>query len=201
MTLTLEQVRQTRFHLARRNGYEAVDVDNFVDKVEVTLAQLGEENETLKQQLDAVTAGGDTEKGAAAAVAHDSAELDTVRRQLDESHTEVLRLRDELQGREQELNGVRAELEAARSALADGDRTGAVEKLQAELDRAKGELERANGEVTKARGELSGRDERISGLEGELAGVRGELNSVTSAASERSSRVENIVVTAAGEVA
>ena len=43
MTLTLEQVRQTRFHLARRNGYEPVDVDNFVDKVEVTLAQLSAE--------------------------------------------------------------------------------------------------------------------------------------------------------------
>ena len=56
MTLSLEQVRQTRFHLARRNGYEPMDVDNFVDKVEVTLQQLGEENETLKQQLDALTA-------------------------------------------------------------------------------------------------------------------------------------------------
>ena len=44
MTLSLEQVRQTRFHLARRNGYEPMDVDNFVDKVEVTLQQLGEEN-------------------------------------------------------------------------------------------------------------------------------------------------------------
>ena len=41
MTLSLEQVRQTRFHLARRNGYEPRDVDNFVDKVEVTLQQLG----------------------------------------------------------------------------------------------------------------------------------------------------------------
>lgn len=49
MTLTLEQVRQTRFHLARRNGYEPVDVDNFVDKVEATLSQMTEENETLKQ--------------------------------------------------------------------------------------------------------------------------------------------------------
>lgn len=50
MTLTLEQVRKTRFHLARRNGYEPVDVDNFVDQVEATLLQLGEENETLKSR-------------------------------------------------------------------------------------------------------------------------------------------------------
>jgi len=54
MTLTLEQVRQTRFHLARRNGYEPVDVDNFVDKVEATLSQLSEENQTLKQQVEAL---------------------------------------------------------------------------------------------------------------------------------------------------
>ena len=53
MTLTLEQVRQTRFHLARRNGYEPVDVDNFVDKVEATLSALTEENATLKQQIEA----------------------------------------------------------------------------------------------------------------------------------------------------
>ncbi len=55
MTLTLEQVRQTRFHLARRNGYEPVDVDSFVDKVEATLSQLVEENSTLKQQVDTLS--------------------------------------------------------------------------------------------------------------------------------------------------
>ena len=190
MTLTLEQVRQTRFHLARRNGYEPVDVDNFVDKVEVTLAQLGEENESLKQQLDAVTASGDAGAGAAAGVANDSTEANTLRRQLNESHTEVLRLRDELATRNQELNGVRDELDAARAALAEGDKTGAVEKLQSELDQAKGELE-------QVRGELSGRDDRISGLEGELSGVRSELDSATTAVSERTGKVEHIVVTAA----
>ena len=40
MTLTIEQVRDTRFHLARRNGYEPVDVDNFADAVESTLNEL-----------------------------------------------------------------------------------------------------------------------------------------------------------------
>ncbi|WP_028708201.1 DivIVA domain-containing protein [Propionicicella superfundia] len=54
MTLTLDEVRQTRFHLARRNGYEPADVDTFVDKVEVTISQLYEENETLKKQVDAL---------------------------------------------------------------------------------------------------------------------------------------------------
>ncbi len=31
MTLTFEQVRDTRFHLARRSGYDPADVDRFVD--------------------------------------------------------------------------------------------------------------------------------------------------------------------------
>ena len=51
MTLTIEQVRDTRFHLARRNGYDPQDVDTFVDKVETTLVTLAEENATLQQQV------------------------------------------------------------------------------------------------------------------------------------------------------
>lgn len=54
MTLTLEEVRQTRFHIARRAGYEVTDVDNFVDKVESTMVALTDENETLKKQLASV---------------------------------------------------------------------------------------------------------------------------------------------------
>ena len=118
MTLSLEQVRQTRFHLARRNGYEPMDVDNFVDKVEVTLQQLGEENETLKQQLDALTAGGEGD----AAAPGDDRSADVLRRQLNESHAEVERLRGELEGRGTELAGVQGELDAARASLAEADR-------------------------------------------------------------------------------
>ena len=57
MTLTIEQVRDTRFHLARRNGYDPADVDTFVDKVETTLVQLAEENATLQQQVSALKSG------------------------------------------------------------------------------------------------------------------------------------------------
>ncbi len=185
MTLTLEQVRQTRFHLARRNGYEPVDVDSFVDKVEVTLAQLGQENDTLKQQVDALTGGGE---GAP------SGDAEVLQRQLNESHDEVERLRAELDGRTQELNGVHSELHSARESLAAGDQSGAVEKMQAELQQVKAELE-------QARSELSARDERIAGLEGDLSGAHGELQSAQAAASERSGKVENIVVTAAPDAA
>ena len=63
MTLTIEQVRDTRFHLARRNGYDPADVDTFVDKVETTLVALAEENATLQQQVATLSSGGGADDG------------------------------------------------------------------------------------------------------------------------------------------
>lgn len=54
MTLTLDEVRKTKFHMARRTGYEVSEVDLFVDRVEASFAQLTEENESLKQQVEAL---------------------------------------------------------------------------------------------------------------------------------------------------
>lgn len=113
MTLTLEQVRQTRFHLARRNGYEPVDVDNFVDKVEATLSQLTEENDTLKQQVEALSSS----EPSSIFVPSDSGESDG--------------LRQELQHRQNELDGARGELDALRAELQN--RVDEVGRLQEEL--------------------------------------------------------------------
>lgn len=54
MTLTLDEVRNTKFHMARRAGYEVTDVDLFVDRVEASFAQLVEENQMLKRQIEAL---------------------------------------------------------------------------------------------------------------------------------------------------
>lgn len=54
MTLTLDEVRKTKFHMARRTGYEVSEVDLFVDRVEASFAQLIEENQMLKQQVEAL---------------------------------------------------------------------------------------------------------------------------------------------------
>lgn len=54
MTLTLDEVRKTKFHMARRTGYEVSEVDLFVDRVEASFAQLTEENQQLKQQVEAL---------------------------------------------------------------------------------------------------------------------------------------------------
>ena len=40
MTLSLDDVRNKRFRMARKSGYEVLEVDEFVDEVEETFAQL-----------------------------------------------------------------------------------------------------------------------------------------------------------------
>ena len=56
MTLSLDDVRNKRFRMARKQGYEVVEVDEFVDEVEVAFEQLGEENDNLKKQIEALKA-------------------------------------------------------------------------------------------------------------------------------------------------
>lgn len=64
MTLSLEEVRNKRFRLARKSGYEVAEVDDFLDQVQESFAQLVEENETLKNQVGSL--GGDAESGLSA---------------------------------------------------------------------------------------------------------------------------------------
>jgi len=131
MTLTLEQVRQTRFHLARRNGYEPVDVDNFVDKVEATLTQLTEENSTLKQQIDALSSS----EPSSIFVPGDSVDAD--------------RLKSDLQGQASELDGVRGELAARTEELSQ--RTMELEQVRAELAGLQSQLESVQAESAELR--------------------------------------------------
>ncbi len=121
MTLTLEQVRQTRFHLARRNGYEPVDVDNFVDKVEATLSQFAEENASLKRQLEAVGSS----QPSSIFVPSEPGDSDRIRSDLKRREAELEAVRAELASKTQEatrnneeLGNVRNSLAAAQEALA-----------------------------------------------------------------------------------
>lgn len=135
-TLTLEQVRQTRFHLARRNGYEPVDVDNFVDKVESTLNQLTDENSTLKEQVEALSSS----EPSSIFVPGDSAEAD--------------KLKADLQGRQNELEGVEGELAGKAQEL--DERTAELEQARAEFAAAQAELEALRDEVAKLRKAAAG---------------------------------------------
>lgn len=57
MIMTLDDVQSTRFHIARRNGYEVTDVDIFVDQIEETIMALTAEIESLRHQLGASRPG------------------------------------------------------------------------------------------------------------------------------------------------
>lgn len=54
MTLSLDDVRNKRFRMARKSGYEVLEVDEFVDEIEESFAQLLEENQNLKKQVEAL---------------------------------------------------------------------------------------------------------------------------------------------------
>src|SRR5512133_2930217 len=54
MTLTLDDVRNKRFQMARKASYEILEVDQFVDEVEESFAQLNKDNQNLKKQIEAL---------------------------------------------------------------------------------------------------------------------------------------------------
>ena len=56
MTLSLDDVRNKRFRMARKSGYEVLEVDEFVDEVEESFAQLIEENSNLKRHVESLKA-------------------------------------------------------------------------------------------------------------------------------------------------
>ncbi len=218
MTLTLEQVRQTRFHLARRNGYEPVDVDNFVDKVEATLSQLTEENDTLKQQLETVSS---TEpSGIFVPGPGEDQEKESLRQELEHSQATVAELRASLESREAEANDLRSALDARDAQAAEqpaetGEDQGNAEldalrheleglrtelaNRDAELHRLRGELEGAHGELDSVRGELAGRDQELAAARADLENAQTATQVQPVVSDVPTGQVENIVVTAAPE--
>ena len=125
MTMTLDEVRKTRFHMSRRNGYEVTDVDIFVDKVEATLIQLTEQNDHLRRQVDAAQAGG--------AMPENHDEVERLRGEVDR----LGRAADELAALQQENQQLRHEVDRL------GQEAAAVGGLQQENQRLRHELDEA----------------------------------------------------------
>ncbi len=120
MSLSIEQVRDCKFHLARRNGYEPVDVDNFVDQVEETLVSLNQQIEQLKRQGGGAPAEGGVSDQV---VAEKDAEIERLRAELaaarDGESQDVAGLRADLDSKHQQLGLVQADLDSHRDQLAD----------------------------------------------------------------------------------
>lgn len=72
MTMTLDDVRNKRFRMARKSGYEVLEVDEFVDEVEAAFEQLNDENANLKKQIESLksSVGGASSSAADAVRSH-----------------------------------------------------------------------------------------------------------------------------------
>ncbi len=103
MTMTLDEVRKTRFHMSRRNGYEVTDVDIFVDKVEATLIQITEQNEHLRRQLEATQSGAPSPEL--------QGELHRLRTEVDR----LQRVQDDVVALQQENQRLHMEIDEARA--------------------------------------------------------------------------------------
>lgn len=56
MALSLDEVHNIKFRMAKRAGYEVLDVDEFVDQVEASFEQMQDEYANLQRQLEALQA-------------------------------------------------------------------------------------------------------------------------------------------------
>ncbi|MGO4956414.1 DivIVA domain-containing protein [Luteococcus sp. Sow4_B9] len=147
MTLTLEDVKNVRFPIAKRvgEGYRATEVDDFVDKVDMTFGTILEENERLRAQLEALDSD-----------AQDSGlqeENDRLRAELEQARkntqapaaapvaaapnkaqeAELQRLREENHDLRRQMEALSGELESARQSTAltvmDGQNGSKIEKI------------------------------------------------------------------------
>lgn len=164
MTLTLNQVQETRFRLARRNGYEPVDVDNFVDEVEATLIELEEEKEALTKQVEALKASSASSDAIFidAPPASDEAnalraELDSLRTQLGQVESEAAELRHENESLKNENEGLKNELNGLREVLAnsEGSESQAAEQIQAVSQQAAEQVAQVQAEADRRVAEIS----------------------------------------------
>lgn len=149
MILTIDEVKNTRFRMAtRRSGYEAADVDVFVDKVEATLHELTDERDTLARQLESVTS-----------TVGSGANDEELRQQLEAKDAELEELRGQL-------------FSAAQSPVVD---TTEIDRLHAELQGKDAEiaaLSSGGDEVARLRSDLEARNAEIGSLQDQLGYLR-----------------------------
>ncbi len=169
MTLSLDEVRNIRFPMARKpseDGYRASAVDNFMDKLEISYAQLTEELE----QLRAGGSGGEAAsseaddalrnelKNAQAASSRLAGELDALRNEHASLQTASSQLHQENERLSSEVAQLRGQLDELR-ASSDLSKTGG-EKLRAENENLHRQLEELRGQLNNSQQELAAAQQR-----------------------------------------
>ena len=163
MTLSLDEVRNIRFPMARKpneDGYRASSVDNFMDKLEISYAQLLEELEQSRAKAGERTDSSDSNDSV-------GAELDAANAELASARAETARLSEELNS----LRVAHSQQETANGQLReDNERLiGEAQQLRGQLDelRASSDLSKTGGEQLQAENES---------LHRQIDEVRGQLN-------------------------
>jgi len=150
MSLTLDEVAQIRFRMARRNenGYKVSDVDLFIDKVEEAFRQFDNERDLMRRELDSLQSASvdGSGSGFGAPVQSDGFGV---------ANAEVQELRDALAARDAELQELRAETErltALNASLSAGtDSETQIAQLSAQNQQLHSELDKVREELDHAR--------------------------------------------------
>ena len=175
MTLSLDDVRNKRFRMARKSGYEVLEVDEFVDEVEVAFEQLTEENQNLKKQIEALKTAPATDHAAPTPV--ETAPVQTAPPEPEtivvttgpEASSAVVRLVS-LSTEQAERLVIEATAEAAK--IRD-DATSSAQELTGDA-RARADRITTDAQEAAERVQSEARS-RADGLDAEIAGRRNEL--------------------------
>lgn len=209
MTLSLSEVRAIRFPIARRgtDGYRAGEVDDFVDKVDLTFTSLTEENDRLKAQLEALANDSTTTGGNPEVENELRAEVDRLRGELDQARqqgaapvaddselrAELERLRNRERQLVQELQQARQQQPAVVTS------SGAVERVEVTTSEQASPVvirlvqlasEQAENLVNEAEAEaIRKREEAERDAEQTTAAARAEAERIENAAREEADRL------------
>ena len=192
MTMTLDEVRKTRFHVSpRKGGYVVSDVDLFVDKIEATVEAMTVDNENLRRQLSESSTGSNDQ------------ELENLRYQISRLQEDRNGYKSQVARLQAELDQTRVQAQASLSGTADEALTRQVEQLRMQLDQATVQLDQTRTQLEQARAQLAeaqrnsvGQDQ-VMRLTGENHQLREQLDRMMS--TEKMSDSMPIAVTTSPE--
>ena len=209
MTLTVDEVRNIRFPMARQpneDGYRASAVDNFIDRLEVSYAEIVDENqrlksaggggndEALRSQLAAITKErddlsarvSDLSSQLAAAPAGDQGQMAALRAQIDDLNRSNQDLRNQL---------------AAAAAASSGDSSGQLAAANQRLAESGQQVLLLNQQLTQISQEKSALQTQVNVLEGQVSDLVAKLAAKPVEPVSSGSDTRQIVVTTSSEAA
>ena len=212
MTLSLSEVRAIRFPIARRgtDGYRAGEVDDFVDKVDITFSAILEENERLKAQLEALNSDASVSAGDSQAEDDLRAEIEKLKAELEQAHqqdapaddSELRGELDRLRNRERQLTDEleQMRLRPAVAATGVGTGTGKLDRIEVTTSEQASPVvirlvqlatEQAENLMSEADAESQRQRQEAERLANETtAAARAEAERIENAAREEAERVE-----------